>query len=299
MRKITDEKKWNIAANVVSIIFCASVMLPFLLLLIASFTDNNWATVNGFSFFPQEWSLGAYKYILHKWKVIGHGYLMTIIVTIIGTVVSVVITSMYAWGIADEKLPGAKILNILTILTMLFSGGIVANYFVWTNVFEIRDTIWALILPNCLMNGFNIILVKNYYKCSIPKEMVEAARIDGASEIGLFWRIVFPLALPITITVGLMTALRYWNDWINGLYYLTQRDGSKYYTIQLILNQINENIAFLSQNADNAGTINITDIPSTTARMAIAIVGVLPIMVIYPFFQKYFVKGITLGGVKG
>lgn len=297
--KNSDERHWLLAANIVLIIFSILVIVPFILLIIASFTDNKWAAVNGFTFFPKKWSLEAYRYISGQWSTIGRGYLMTILVTVVGTFLCIMVTSMYAWGLSDEKLPGSKILNFLTVFTMLFSGGIVASYYTWTNVFHIRDTVWALILPNILMNAFNVILVKNYYKFSIPSELVEAAKIDGASEIKTFWKIVFPLSVPIIVTIGMMTGLMYWNDWTNGLYYLTERGGSQYYTVQIILNQINTNLQFLSQNASSAGAINVGELPSTTVRMAIAIVGILPVLIIYPFCQKFLVKGITLGGVKG
>jgi putative aldouronate transport system permease protein len=156
----------------------------------------------------------------------------------------------------------------------------------------------ALIFPNLLMNAFNIILVKNYYNSSVPDSLKEAARIDGAGEFRIFYNIVFPLSKPIIATIGLMTAISYWNDWTNGLYYLTERNGSQYYTIQIVLNTVNENINFLASHAGEMGGISVASIPSTTVRMAIAVVGVLPILLIYPFFQKYFVKGITMGGVK-
>lgn len=298
-KKINSEKAWQIAAHIVMIVFSIIVVVPFALLIIASFTDNQWAAVNGFSFTPKEWSLQAYEYIAGQWKTIGHGYLMTIIVTVIGTILSIMITSMFAYGLSDETLPGYKILNLMVVFTMLFSGGMVASYYCWTNIFYVRNTIWALLLPGLLMNAFNVILVKNYYRFSIPHEMIEAAEIDGASQFKIFWKIVFPLSVPITATIGLMTALNYWNEWQNGLYYLTERGGSQYYTIQIIMNKINENLSFLSQNTTGAAAINVADLPSTTVRMAIAIIGILPIMIVYPFFQRYFVKGITLGGVKG
>ena len=295
----SDERRWLVAANIVLIIFSILVIVPFILLIIASFTDNKWAAVNGFTFFPKEWSLEAYTYISNQWATIGRGYLMTIVVTAIGTFLCIMVTSMYAWGLSDEKLPGSKILNFLTVFTMLFSGGIVASYYTWTSVFHVRDTIWALILPNLMMSAFNVILVKNYYKFSIPAELVEAAKIDGASEFKTFWKVVFPLSVPIIVTIGMMTGLMYWNDWTNGLYYLTERGGSKYYTVQIILNQINTNLQFLSQNASSAGAVNVGELPATTVRMAIAIVGILPVLIVYPFCQKFLVKGITLGGVKG
>ncbi len=299
MKTYSDEKRWLAASHIILIICSLLVIVPFLLLVIASFTDNSWAAVNGFRFFPKEWSVSAYTYISTQWATIGRGYLMTIIVTAIGTFGSIMLTSMYAYGLSVETLPGSKILNFLTVFTMLFSGGIVASYFCWSNIFHVRDTIWALILPNLLMNAFNVILVKNYYKFSHPCELFESARIDGASEFGVFWKIVFPLSVPIIVTIGLMTGLLYWNDWTNGLYYLTERGGSDLYTIQILLNQINENITFLTQNTSSSVSVNVAELPTTTVRMAIAIVGVLPVMIVYPFFQRFFVQGITLGGVKG
>lgn len=269
-------------------------------MVIASFTDNTWATQNGFSYFPSKFSLEAYKYIGVQWGQIGQAYLMTFLVTLVGTVISVVITSMFAYGISHQEIPGMKLVSFLLVFTMLFNGGLVATYYSYVKIFQIKDTFLAILLPSLLMNAFNVILVRNYIISSIPASLTEAARIDGASEISIYAKIILPLSKPIMATVGLMTALGYWNDWINGMYYLSERKGGKYYTIQVILNNINENIQVLLQNASKLSStgVKVTDMPSTTVRMAIAVVGILPIIVAYPFFQKYFVKGITLGGVK-
>lgn len=292
-----QSKSVSILAHTVMIITSLLALLPFLLLLIASLTDNEWATNNGFSYFPGKWSLDAYEYLFYQFSTIGKAYVMTILVTVIGTVLSVLITSLLAYGLSNSTLPGIRVLNFLVIFTMLFNGGLVATYYSYTNIFHIKDTIWALIIPGFLMSAFNIILIKNYFRTSIPESLTEAARIDGGSEFMIFFKIVFPLSKPILATIGLMTAIMYWNDWQNGLYYLTPRGGSQYYTIQVVLNNINENINFLSTNA--GGTAGAAgSMPSTTIRMAIALVAILPILVAYPFFQKYFVKGITLGGVK-
>ncbi|MDO3411921.1 carbohydrate ABC transporter permease [Saccharibacillus sp. CPCC 101409] len=225
---------------------------------------------------------------------------MTLIVTFAGTVVSVSITALFAYGISQNHIPGMKVVNFLMIFTMLFNGGLVATYYMYVHYLDFKDTIWALLIPNLLMNAFNVILVKNYMSYSIPGALKEAATIDGASEFKIFARIIMPLSLPIIATIGLMTGLAYWNDWQNGLYYLSGRDGASLYTIQIILNNINENIQVLLQNASQAQAIgaNVAELPSTTIRMAIATIGILPILVLYPFFQRYFVKGITLGGVK-
>ncbi len=295
-KTIRESTVWQIAAHAIMISGSLLALLPFILLVIASFTDNQTALVNGYSFFPAKWSLEAYEYIAREWVTVGRAYLMTIVVTVVGTVLSLVLTSTFAFAVSNDRLPGHKLLMFLSIFTMLFNGGIVASYYVYSNIFHIKDTIFALIVPNLLMTPFNVVLVKNYYKNSISPSILEAARIDGASVFQVFHKIVIPLSVPILATIGLMTVIAYWNDWTNGLYYLTERNGVKLYTIQLVLNKINENINFLANNSELAA--KAASLPSTTMRMAIAVVGVLPIMIAYPFFQKYFVKGITLGGVK-
>lgn len=295
-KTIKESAVWQAAAHAIMIFGSLLALLPFILLVIASFTDNQTALVDGYSFFPKKWSLEAYEYIAREWVTVGRAYLMTIVVTVAGTALSLALTSTFAFAVSNDRLPGHKLLMFLSIFTMLFNGGIVASYYVYSNIFHIKDTVFALIVPNLLMTPFNVVLVKNYYKNSISPSILEAARIDGASVFQVFHKIVLPLSVPILATVGLMTAIAYWNDWTNGLYYLTERNGVKLYTIQLVLNKINENINFLANNSELAA--KAASLPSTTMRMAIAVVGVLPIIIAYPFFQKYFVKGITLGGVK-
>ena len=292
-----EKSRVQIFANSILAIISLFALLPFVLLVISSFTDNSWAASNGFTFFPREWGADAYLYLANKWEVIGKSYIMTIVVTIIGTSLSLIITSMFAYGLSNDRLPGRKIIRFLVIFTMLFNGGLVATYYTYVSIFHLRNTIWALILPGLLMNAFNIILVMNYYKNSIPKSLLEAAKLDGANEFKIFFKIVMPLSVPILATIGLMTGIAYWNDWQNGLYYLTERGGSDLFTIQVVLNSINENVNFLASNAGSTLT-NVSEMPTVTARMAIAVIGILPIMIAYPFFQRYFVKGITLGGIK-
>lgn len=290
----------RIVVNAILILLSVAAIMPIILLVIGSFTDNATALSDGFSYFPSKWSTEAYKYILDAWQTVGRGYLNTILVTAVGTGVSLLVTSMFAYGISIKELPGGRILTILLIITMMFNGGIVSQYFIYTNVINIKDSFMGLILPNYIMNAFNVILVSNYFRNSVSGEILEAARIDGAGELMVFWKILLPLSVPILATIGIMTAIGYWNDWMNGLYYLSPRDGQQYYTIQLILNQIANQVNFLaSQSAKLGVTVDTSAIPSTTVRMAIAFVGILPILVAFPFFQKYFVKGISVGGVKG
>jgi putative aldouronate transport system permease protein len=284
-------------AHMVLIILTLLALLPFVLLTIASFTDEQVAVRNGFTFIPEKWSLSAYQYLVGEWAQIGHAYLMTIIVTVIGTTLCLVFTTLLAYGLTRD-IVGKRFLNFYVVFTMLFRGGIVSSYFVWTRCFYIKDTIWSLILPNLMISAFNIILIKNYFRTSVPESLIESAKIDGAGEFRTFYTIVLPLSKPIIATIGLMSAIGYWNDWTNGLYYV---EDNSLYTIQLVLNRINESAQFLASNSTQMGSMlnGTASIPTTTMRMAIAVVAILPILVAYPFFQKCFVKGITIGAVKG
>ena len=294
-----EDRITQLTAHFVLLLLTMAALLPFVLLIAASFTDNTVAIAEGYRFFPSKYSTEAYSYILREWGTIGRAYGVTILVTVAGTAVSLLISSMLAYTLAQKGLPGRGILTFLVVFTMLFNGGIVSSYFIYSNVFHIKNTIAALIIPNLLMNAFNLILIRNYFVNNIPPALMEAARIDRAGEFTIFGKIVIPLSLPILATVGLMSAIAYWNDWTNGLYFLNDKDGSHLYSIQNVLNRMNENINFLANNSSTTGgMLDSSALPSTTVRMAIAVLGILPILAAYPFFQKYFVKGITIGSVK-
>lgn len=278
------------------VFFSFLALAPFVLLIIASFTDETVALENGFSYFPAKWSTFAYNYIIQQWEMLGRAYLMTIVVTAIGTAVGLVMTALLAYMLSQRDLPGRRFLNLYVVFTMLFNGGLVPTYIMYVRTFHIKDTIFALIIPNLLLNAFLVMLTRNYFENNIPRELYEAARIDGASEFKNFTTIALPLSVPILTTVGLMMGIAYWNDWQNGLYYLNDQ-GKNLYTIQNILNNINQNIVFLASNATVG--VNLADLPTTTVRMAIAVVGILPVLILYPFFQKYFARGLVAGAVKG
>lgn len=205
---------------------------------------------------------------------------------------------VYGRDNTDEKrikeLPGRYAVSFIVFFTMLFNGGLVPTYMMWTSIFHIKNTVAALIVPALLMNAFYVIMMRSYFTANIPDALVEAARIDGANEYKILGSIVLPRSLPMMATLGLMVGLGYWNDWMNGLYYVTD---TKLFTIQNILNRMIQDIQFLANNSMGAGSG--TKLPSIGIRMAIAVIGILPMFCIYPFFQKYFVKGITVGGVKG
>lgn len=290
-----DEKRWRAAAHIVMIVLSALAILPFILLIIASFTDEDVALKYGYSYFPQKLSLDAYRYIAENGATFFRAYGMTILVTAIGTASCIVLTALTAYVLSKSNLPGVKIMNLIIVITMLFNGGLVATYISYVTIFHVKNTIFGLIVPNLLMNAFNIMLVRNYFSHSIPEEIYESARIDGASEFVIFFKLVLPLSVPILATVGLMSGIAYWNDWQNALYYI---DDKYLYTVQAVLNAINESVAMLASLGGTAGA-SAADLPSTTIRMAVAVVGIFPVLVAYPFFQKYFAAGLMAGSVKG
>ena len=288
--------RWGIAGNIVLTILSLLAFLPFWLLIAASFTEEHTAVKMGYKFFPSELSLAAYQYIFKEWAQIGRAYGVTLIVTLLGTVISVFIIMMASYALTQKDIPGIKLVSFLIIFTMLFNGGIVPTYLVYNNILHVKNTIFGLLLPNLLCSGFNIILVRSYIQSNIPSALMEAAEIDGAGQFTIFRQIIMPLSKPIIATIGLLNGVAYWNDWTNGLYYITD---SRLYSIQQLLNEINNNITYLSSNASAISGIDTSSLPSNTVRMAIAVVAILPILCLYPFFQKYFSKGITLGAVKG
>ena len=273
------------------IILSVFLAAPFVLLIISSFTEESTAVKYGYTFFPKMLSLDAYRYIFSNIGMFGKAFLITICVTVTGVIVSLLISSMMAYVLSRKGIPGGRILNFFVVFTMLFNGGLVATYLNYVQVFHIKNTYLALLIPNLLCNAFSIMMIKNYFQSSIPEELLEAARIDGASEMKIFLKIVIPLSKPILATVALIVGLAYWNDWQNGLYYL---DNTAMHGIQNVLNDMNSNAKYLMQFGTGGATV-----PTTTVRMAIAVVGILPVLCVYPFFQDYFVKGITMGAVKG
>jgi putative aldouronate transport system permease protein len=289
--------KFQILANVTMIIWTILIILPFLLLTMSSITDENTLVANGYSFFPQKFSLAAYTYIINSGDKILKSYGVSIIVTLAGTIINILLSALMAYPLSIKKLPGKQFLSFFVFFTMLFNGGIVPSYLMWTSIFHIKDTLWAQLLPNFLLSAWNVMMIRTYFTTSIPDSLYEAAEIDGASQLKIFYNIVIPLGKPILVTMGTFAGLTYWNDWTNGLYYIVK--NKDLYNVQNLLNQMVSNIQYLATSSNSNVTSAASNIPSTAIQMAIAFVAILPIMLIFPTFQKYYSKGLTLGGVKG
>lgn len=294
---MTESKTFNRAATVILTVLVVLVMLPIILIVIASFSAEDVLIRDGYTYFPAEWSLDSYYYMVKQGFVIVRAYGISFFVTFLGTACSVLLTTMLAYPMARKSFKYRNVLAFFVFFTMLFNGGIVPSYIMWTQIFHIKDTIWALIIPNYLIMGFNVILVKNYYQNSVPESLIEAAQLDGASELKIFFKVMLPLSKPTVATISLFTGIAYWNDWTNGLYYI---NDEKFYNIQQLLMKIMDNIQALRSNSTAAllGT-GAVDLPGTSIRMAMAVIGILPILLIYPFVQKYLIKGVVVGAVKG
>jgi putative aldouronate transport system permease protein len=283
--------------HAVMVVLAAACVFPFLLLFIVSFTDENSIVANGYSLFPDKFSLDAYRYLWTQATPLARAYGITVFITVIGTVTGLLISSTLAYSLSRDELPFRRVLSFLVVFTLLFNGGLVPTYLVYTQIFHLKNTLLALIVPGLLTNAFFILIIRAFFKMSIPLAVIESAYIDGASEWTIFWRIVMPLSLPILATIGLMLTIAYWNDWFNGLIYITD---PKLYSIQNLLNRMLSNIQFLMQNdLGGRGAETIANLPMNAVRMAIAAIGILPILIIYPFFQQYLVKGLVIGAVKG
>ena len=294
---MTESKSFNRVSTVILTALVIVVILPILLIVIASFSAEDVLIRDGYTYFPAEWSLDSYYYMIKQGVVILRSYGISFLVTIGGTAISVLITTMLAYPMARKSFRGRNVLAFFVFFTMLFNGGIVPSYIMWTQIFHIKDTVWALMLPNYLVTAFNVILVRNYYQNSVPDSLIEAAQLDGASELKIFYKVMLPLSKPAVATIGLFTGITYWNDWTNGLYYI---NNEKLYSIQQLLMKIMDNIQALRSNstASLLGT-GAVELPGTSIRMAMAVIGILPILLIYPFVQKYLVKGVVVWAVKG
>ena len=283
----------NVIANIILAIFSVACVFPFIFVIIISLTSEQSLLQNGYSIFPEEWSLDAYKYLIESGGALAQSYIVTIIVTILGTIINVTMVSTYAYAISRPNFAYRKQFTFLAFFTMLFGGGMVPSYIVMTQVLGLKNTIWALILP-LAFNVFNIIVMRTFFQKSVPESIIESARIDGASELKIFTKMVIPLALPGIATIALFSTLAYWNDWFNAMLYV---DYQNLVPLQHMLMKIEKNMEFIRQNAMLSGQV-MSALPQESVRMAMVVISTLPIACTYPFFQKYFISGLTIGGVK-
>lgn len=285
--------------HVFFILYSLLCIIPVILIIMVSISDEATVVREGYQFFPSKLDLGAYEFLFADATQIIRSYGISIFVTVVGTLSSLIIMALYAYPISRSDFPHAKHFTFFVFFTMLFGGGLVPWYLVYVQMLELKDNIWALIMP-LVISAFFVLIMRTFFITTIPTAVLESAKIDGAGELTIFLRIVLPLSLPVLATVALFQTLTYWNDWFLSLVFIT-KDAN--ITVQYLMYKTMLNIQFLANNSTAAAAIQAAGgtfrFPSETVRMAMVIVGIGPIIFAYPFFQKYFVKGLTVGAVKG
>lgn len=289
---------WNIAFSVILCLISLLMLIPLALVVIVSFSSEASIATNGFSFFPTEWTLEGYKYLMKMGDQILASYKITIIITILGTVMSLFVMTMYAYVLAQKNFVFRKFFMWFLFFTMLFSGGLVPSYIMNVRYLHINDSIWIFLLPS-LVSVYNVIILRTFILTTIPDTLFEAARIDGAGHFRIYVSIVLPLFKAGIATIALFNVVSRWNDWFTGMLYIKK---ASLIPLQTMLKNIQDNIDFLKQNAQVAGTPDgiafLNSLPDQNLRMACTIIVIVPILCAYPFFQRYFVQGLTMGSVK-
>lgn len=284
---------FNILGYTMISIFALACLLPFILLIVGSFTSEQSIRFNGYSLFPQEWSLEAYKIIFEYPQKVVSAYGVSIFVTVIGTAVGLFITTMTSYVISRKDFKYRNKFSFFFYFTTLFNGGMVCTYIFYIQYLHLKDNLLALILPG-MINVFYLLIMRSFVT-NIPTALIESAKIDGAGELRIFLQIILPLLKSGLATIGLFMALGYWNDWYNAMLYINTPEK---YPLQYMLYDMLMQTQALARIASQVG-IKVENLPSNSLKLAMAVVATGPIILVYPFVQKYFVKGITIGSVKG
>lgn len=286
------------AAAILALV-CALWIVPMVVLFSASISSNDAVLREGYGFLPRQVDFSAYEYLFSKSGAIVHALGVSFAVMAAGTAASTLLAAFLAYPLSRPGLRGRALVLGLILFTMLFNGGLVPTYMIYTQVIDLRDSFAALIVPNLLLSGFQVILMRTCFMKSIPASILEAAEIDGASPMRVFFQVVLPLSLPIFATVGFLQASVYWNDWFNAMLYINAADLMG---LQAVMNQMLTNLNFLSSLSQNAisGALGgaAASPPTATIRMSMAVLGILPSLILFPIAQKYLVQGLTLGGTK-
>lgn len=279
------------------ILFSLACIVPLVLVIIVSFSSESAILENGYSFWPAEWSVNSYSFLLKDFSTVAHAYGVSIGLTVTGTLLNLLIMSLYAYPLSRTDLPYRKLFTFILVFVMLFNGGTVTRYLVYTRVLHINDTYYALLLP-LLMMPFYVIVMKTFFQTTIHPAILESAKIDGSGELRIFVKIILPLSLPVLATVALFSTISYWNDWFNALLFIN--DPNKL-PLQYLMMKVMNDVQFIKDQMSQVAQAQVmmNELPGETLRMAMVVVGIGPIVLAYPFFQRYFIQGLTVGSVKG
>jgi putative aldouronate transport system permease protein len=292
-----DRLRWGKAFGVTLLsVFALLCFLPLIAVISISLTEESYISLHGYSLWPRAFTTEAYSYVLKTtgWQ-LSRAYLITISTTVIGTSISLITMSLMAYAISRPDFKWAKPLSFFAYATLLFNGGMVPTYMVVSRVLHLKDTLFALILPYTI-GAWNLLLMRTLFK-SIPYELIEAAKIDGAGNFKIYLKIIVPLGKTAFATIGSLVALQYWNDWWLPLLYI---DSNRLLNLQFLLYRIMANIQSITEMAAmGVVDVDFSKLPSETVRMAICVLAAGPMLVVFPFFQKYFARGLTVGSIKG
>ena len=289
---------WNALFTTILCIVSLTMIIPMALVVVVSFSSELSIANKGFSFFPETWTLEGYRYLAKMGDQVLRSYGITIFYTVTGTLMSLTVMSLYAYVLAQRSFRHHKFMTWILFFTMLFGGGLVPSYILNVRYLHIYDTIWVFLLPS-LVSAYNVIILRTFIQTTIPESLFEAARIDGANHFQVFGKIVLPLYKAGLATIGLFNVVGRWNDWFTGVLYI---ENPNLVPLQTLLQKIQSSIEFIKQNAAVAGTPDgielMRNLPQQNLRMTCMIIIILPVLAAYPFFQRYFVSGLTIGSVK-
>jgi putative aldouronate transport system permease protein len=288
----------NIFFNLIFIVLALLCVIPVIVVLSISFSSEDSIRETGYHLLPIAFSGEAYGYVIKQGTMILRALGVSALVTAVGTVLGVLLTTSMGYVLSRPTYKLNGFLTWVVFIPMIFNGGLVSSYFINTNLLGLKDSVWALILP-LAVSSFNVIICKTFFKSTIPDGLIESAEIDGASQLRIFFSIILPISLPVIATIGLFLCFSYWNDWFQSMLYI---DNQNLYSLQALLNSLMSNVDALAKNAASMGVsyaVLVATMPKESARMAVAIIIVLPVAFAYPFFQKYFISGLTIGAVKG
>lgn len=291
-------KKANVLLNIMFAILALMCIIPAVLIVAISLSAEQSVTDYGYRLIPKIFSLDGYGYLIKQGSLILRALGVSLFVTAVGTCLGTLLTTLMGYVLSRTRYKLNGFLTMVVFIPMVFNGGLVSTYFIISQFLHLKDTLWALILP-LSVSSFNVIICRTFFKTTIPEELIESAKMDGATQLKIFCRIVMPISKPVIATIGLFLCFGYWNDWYQSMLYI---DNQKLYSLQALLNATMTNIDMLAQSASTMGASMadmVATMPKEAARMAIVVIIVLPIACAYPFFQKYFISGLTIGAVKG
>lgn len=287
----------NYAFNILFVILSLASIIPVVFVFMISVSSEASIRQVGYSFIPVQFSGAAYEFLWHERDTIINAFFISVLVTAVGTLIGLALTTAMGYVLSRPTFRLKKFYTWAVFIPMIFNGGMVASYVVNANMLLMRDTIWALIFP-LAVSSFNVIICKTFFQSTVPDSVIESGKIDGASQLRIFLRIVLPISKPVLATIGLFLAFGYWNDWFQSSLYIS---NTKLVSLQALLNNMMRMITYIANNPTAGFSLQQyrNAMPTESVRMAIAIVIVIPIACVYPFFQKYFVSGLTIGAVKG